>query len=368
MEKCETQPRRPALPLSRPGKSRPQPALDGSGFGPATEYTELRRLLEQQGLFAKEPLFYVGTVSIILAMLSAGLSVLATVQGFGLQLLNAVFLAFVFCQLSFIVHDASHCQIFRSPWKNHVLGTLFTNLVLGMSYGYWRDSHNRHHANPNQVDLDPDIDVSPVAFTEEQARGKTGMGRFIIKYQAYLFIPMLLFDPFRRRKESIQFLFRHKAKTEIFLLGAHYVLVVAFLFLVQESWKALLFLFLQQASYGLFVASVFAPNHKGMLILPKDTQMDLLRRQVVTTRNIQPHLFTDFWFGALNYQVEHHLFPNIPRNKLKGSQRIVREFCVARGILYTETSAFDSYRQTLNYLHSVGATLREEHTGATEAD
>lgn len=368
MESSETQPRRQNLELSRRGKNWPRPALEESGALPAGEYAELRRLLEQKGLFAKQPLYYVGRMSMTLAMLAAGLSVLATAEGFGLQLLNAVFLAFVCCQLSYIVHDAGHGQIFRTPRRNHVLGTLVTNLVLGMSYGYWRESHNRHHASPNQVDLDPDIGVSLVAFTEEQARGKTGLRRVITKYQAYLFIPMLFLDAFRRRKESIQFVWREKANTETILLGAHYALVGAFLFQVVGVWQALLFLSVQQAGYGLFLASAFAPNHKGMPILPKDTQMDLLRRQVVTTRNVRPHPFTDFWYGALNYQIEHHLFPNMPRNKLKESQGIVRAFCAARGIPYRETSALDSYRQTLNYLHRVGAALREEAPDATESD
>lgn len=354
------------LELSRL-RAWPKSTLQKSCAPPASEYAELRRLLDEKGLFAKQPLYYIGRVSMTMALLAAGLIVLATVQGFRLQLLNAVFLAFVFCQLSYVVHDAGHGQIFRTSQRNHALGTLVSNLVLGMSYAYWRGSHNKHHASPNQVDLDPDIDVSLMAFTEEQALAKTGVSRLITKYQAYLFIPMLFFDPFRRRKESIQFLWREKCKVEVVLLGIHYALVGAFLFLALEPSKALLFLFVQQASYGVFVASVFAPNHKGMPILPKDIQMDPLRRQVITTRNVRAHPFTDFWSGALNYQVEHHLFPNMPRNKLKESQSIVRAFCESRGIPYTETSALASYRQTLNYLHHVGAPLRGRAPDATES-
>lgn len=322
------------------------------------EYVELRRLLEQAGLFAGQPAYYFSIISFTIVGLALGLTLLMSLKLFALQLLNAVFLGLVFCQLSYIVHDAGHGQIFRSPRRNQVLGTIVTNLILGMSYSYWRQSHNRHHANPNQVDLDPDIEVSLMAFTEEQARAKTGLSRFITRYQAYLFLPMLFFDSFRRRKESIQFLFRRKNTKEIVLLFVHYALVGTLLFSGLDIWKALLIFFIQQASYGLFVASVFAPNHKGMPLLPKDTEMDFLRRQVITTRNVRSNPFTDFWSGALNYQIEHHLFPNMPRNKLKASRQFVRQFCALRGIPYTETSAFDSFRQTLSYLHRVGGPLR----------
>jgi fatty acid desaturase len=354
------------LKLSRRGSDRTRSTIDRFGVSPPAEYVELKRLLEQEGLFARQPFYYFGMVSITLTALAAGLTMLMTVKLLGVQLLIAVFLALVFCQLSFIVHDASHGQIFHGVRRNHVLGTLVTNLVLGMSYGYWRQSHNRHHANPNQVDRDPDIDISLMAFTEEQARAKTGLGRFVTMYQAYLLVPMLFIDPFRRRKESVQFLFRKKAKKEIVLLVAHYALAGTFLFLALGAWRALLFLFVQQASYGLFVASVFAPNHKGMPLLAKHTQMDFMRRQVITTRNVRSNPFTDFWSGALNYQVEHHLFPNIPRNKLKESRFIVRAFCEAHGLPYTESSALDSYRQTLGYLHGIGAPLRKRALDGTK--
>lgn len=354
MENSEVPPRIQNLEL---GKQRSSSA----------EYAELRRLLEQEGLFASQPFYYVGVVSMVLIALAASLTLLMSVKLFALQLLNAVFLGLIFCQLSYVVHDAGHGQIFRSSRRNHLLGTLVTNLILGMSYGYWRESHNRHHANPNQVDLDPDIEVSLMAFTEEQARTKMGLSRFITMYQAYLFVPMLFFDSFRRRKESIQFLFRKKAMKEIVLVIAHYVLIAIFLFSVFAIWKAILFFLIQQASYGLFVALVFAPNHKGMPLLPKDVEMDFLRRQVITTRNVRSNPFIDFWSGALNHQIEHHLFPNMPRNNLKASRRFVREFCAAHGIAYTETSAFDSFRQTLSYLHRVSGPLRLRVSNGTKS-
>jgi fatty acid desaturase len=356
-----------ALGLSRRSNNRPQLPLNKGEVPLGAEYAQLKRLLELEGLFARQPLYYILTVLVTLAALAASLTIVMNIKLIGLQLLNAVFLGFVFCQLSYVVHDAGHGQIFRSSRKNHLLGTLITSLVLGMSYKYWHQSHNRHHANPNQVDLDPDIEVSMMAFTEEQARAKTGLSRLITMYQAYFFVPMLCFDSFRRRKESIEFLFRSKIKAEIILLAAHYTLIGIFFFASLGLRNAILILFIQQASYGLFVASVFAPNHKGMPILPRGVQMGFLRSQATTTRNIRSNLLTDFWFGALNLQIEHHLFPNMPRNKLRESQPVVREFCATRNIPYNETSALDSYRQTLSYLHRIGAPLRRRDSDETES-
>jgi fatty acid desaturase len=83
--------------------------------------------------------------------------------------------------------------------------------------------------------------------------------------------------------------------------------------------------------------------------------LDHLRRQVLTSRNVRGGWFVDLLLGGLNYQVEHHLFPNMPRTCLRAAQPIVRAHCRALGIPYTETSLLDSYAIALRHLNSVGA-------------
>jgi len=103
----------------------------------------------------------------------------------------------------------------------------------------------------------------------------------------------------------------------------------------------------------------FAPNHKGMPLVEKESQLDFLRRQVLTSRDVKAHPLTDFLYGGLNYQIEHHLFPSMPRSKLREAQTIVRAFCGARSIPYRESGALQSHREILQYLHQVSAPLRE---------
>ena len=86
------------------------------------------------------------------------------------QLLVAGFLAFVFTQLGFIGHDAGHRQIFRSRRANYLVGLLHGNLAIGLSYGWWVDKHNRHHAHPNHEGKDPDIAIGALAFTRPGER------------------------------------------------------------------------------------------------------------------------------------------------------------------------------------------------------
>ena len=95
-----------------------------------------------------------------------------------------------------------------------------------------------------------------------------------------------------------------------------------------------------------------------MPIIPEGADVDFLRRQVLTSRNVRGGWFTDLLLGGLNYQVEHHLFPNMPRPSLRRAQALVRAYCHDHRITYTETSLVGSYLAALRHLHALGAPLR----------
>lgn len=323
------------------------------------EYAVLTKLINAQHLLDRRPASYVLKVLSTAALLATSITALFLLGDSWLQLLNAVFLAFAFGQIAFLSHDAGHREIFTQPWANNLMGYFTGNLLLGMSYSWWVQSHNRHHSNPNS-DLDPDIDVPLLAFSEEQARGKTGFNRFVVKHQHALFFPVLCLAGVNLRRHSILALFNRSAERPVLegtLLFAHFALLLGALLATMDVLHALLFLIINQLLFGLYIGSVFAPNHKGMLML-KSEQMAFLRRQVLTARNVRAHPLTDYWYGGLNYQIEHHLFPTMPRLNLRTAQHIVRKFCKVRSIPYRETSVLQSYREILDHLRTVSASLR----------
>ena len=125
-------------------------------------------------------------------------------------------------------------------------------------------------------------------------------------------------------------------------------------------WSALMVVLIHKGVGGAYMASVFAPNHKGMPQTDSATRMDFVRTQVLTARNVRGHPLTELWYGSLNYQIEHHLFPGMPRLNMRRAQPIIRQFCVEHGIEYYETSFLDSYRELLAFLNEIGAPLRAE--------
>ena len=327
--------------------------------GANSEYLELKRLIDQKGLLNRSHLYYSHKLIVTLTLLGLSLALVAIIDNFWLQLINAVFLALVSGQLAFIGHDAGHHQVFRRARRNEFLGLGF-NLLLAVSRSWWVDKHNRHHSDPNNPDLDPDVDFPILAFSEEQAYTKRGIPRLVVKYQAFLLFPLMMFEALNIRMSSIMFLARSGGKarylyTESVFIALHIALYVAFVAYFLGPLQGLAFVLVHQAVFGLYMGLSFAPNHKGMPMVDK---MDFLHRQVITSRNLLPNRLTDFFFGQLGCQIEHHLFPTMPRNNLRQAQKIVRAFCQERSIPYYETGLLRSYQEILQHLHAVGAPLR----------
>src|ERR687892_718717 len=142
----------------------------------SNQYAELKRLIKQNGLLNPQPAYFGGKISLTLGLLALSLTLLLILDNPWLQLLNAAYLAFVFVQISLVAHDCGHRQFsFHASRKNDWATLIFGNLLLGVSRQWWIDKHNEHHGHPNQIDVDPDIDIPLLAFEEEQALDKRGI-------------------------------------------------------------------------------------------------------------------------------------------------------------------------------------------------
>jgi fatty acid desaturase len=338
---------------ARPAVARPR----------GSDYADLLRQIQRAGLLDRRVGYYLTKITVTAGLLVAGWAAFVAVGDSWWQLAVAAFLAFVFTQIGFIGHDAGHRQIFRSRRANYLLGLLHGNLAIGLSYGWWVDKHTRHHAHPNQEGRDPDIGVGAVAFTAGQVRESRGLNRLIARHQRYLFFPLLMLEGVQLHVASVRALAGHRLRHragEALLLAVHAAGYLAVVVLVLPPVKAAAFIAVQQALFGVYLGCSFAPNHKGMPVLAEEDQLDFLRRQVLTSRNVRGGRFIDFLLGGLNYQIEHHLFPSMPRPNLRRSQALVEDFCRGHGVAYHQTTLLRSYAQALDHLHNLGQPLRPD--------
>jgi fatty acid desaturase len=343
--------------------------LTGPPVRRGSDFAHLSRRIAGAGLLDRRPGGYLLRIVLTLGVFLAGWAGVVALGDSWAQLLVAAGMAVATTQVAFLGHDAGHRQMFRRRGHSEVAGLIAGNLAVGSSYGWWIDKHNRHHANPNHTDSDPDVGAGALVWTYEQAAATRGFSRRLAARQAWFFFPMLLLEGLWLHIASVRALvgrtpdggwatpIRHRA-LEAALLVVHAVGYLGLLFAVMSPVKALLFVAIHQALWGLYMGCAFAPNHKGMP-MPSDDDLDFLRKQVLTSRNIRGGRFVDAALGGLNYQIEHHLFPNMPRTNLRRAQPIVRAYCAERGVGYAETGLVESYRQALAHLHEVGRPVRE---------
>jgi len=323
-------------------------------------YKELHERVRAAQLFKRSYMFYALHALFVLMAIAISWYFLAVTANTILFSIIAMLLAMCLSQLGGYMHDAAHMMILKTKIMNDVAGTICASLAL-MNYNAWKIKHNAHHGHPNQEGHDPDIDIPLFSFTGTRYASKTGLARVLRRYQAYFYFPLtfLLAYSFQFKNNIEYFIREVKTGFRLSILGEMSLHLGGFFlwyvlpFLVFDLLKAVLFITIVPATVGFYIASVFAPNHKGMPVLDRNARLSFLEHQIITSRNIADNCFTDFIYLSLNYQIEHHLFPDCPRNKLKLVTPYIKELCRTHGLSFTVVGLRESFGVILNALSSV---------------
>jgi len=349
------------MPNLTPRASAPAPNFPMNRM--TSSFSELAATIRDTGLLRRSYTFYgiyLGSLILALGGVITGVILLGDSW---FQLLMALALGIVLTQFAFLGHEASHRAVFKSGKANDTLGRVLSAIVVGVSHQWWMNKHSRHHANPNTVGKDPDINPDTVMFRPEDAAQARGLGRWIVARQGWLFFPLILLEGFNLHRLSVVSLVTSGTKKQRWFelpgIALHFGLYLLPLFLFLPFGVACAFLGIQLAVFGFYMGASFAPNHKGMPIIPAEAKVDFLHRQVLTSRNVSGGWPMSILLGGLNFQIEHHLFPNMARPHLIRTREIVREYCADHDILYTETTLLQSYARVVQYLNEVGLAARD---------
>jgi fatty acid desaturase len=328
----------------------PPAAVDPSRAG----FRALALQVRAMGLLDRRPGYYWVKITLTIFAFFAGWALFVMVGNTWAALAVAPLVGMMFTQLGFIGHDAGHNQVFGARRRNHLLGLVVANALIGLSFGWWVPKHSAHHAHPNELGRDPDIGEGVVlAVAGARGNGRGSLASWLARWQAPLFFPLMLLRSVGMHVLGIKSLLRRRDRAsavEASLIVLHAALYLTVVLWVLSPLKALAFVAVQQAVFSLYLGISFAPNHKGMPIIESPTAAGFARRQVVTARNIKGGRFTTFMLGGLNYQIEHHLFESMPRPNLRRVQGLVRDFCIATDLGYCEESFVESFRQIVHHL------------------
>lgn len=329
-----------------------------SNYDGAKAYGRLREKVLAQGLLKRSYQYYFVLVVLVFIGYFTSIYQLITQNSIWQILFWSVAFSFFAVQIAGLVHDSGHRAIFNSVRNNNLFGK-FSASFIAMRYESWRLKHNEHHANPNTEDGDPDFSIPFLALTEDEYRRKKGLGKLLRRYQVYMYFPIGTLVVFSTRLRSIkEFIseFHPKILWEIAIFGLVFVSWFILPFFAFTFLKALIIFMVINAVTGFYLFNIFAPNHKGMPKFSRDVKISFLEKQVMTSRNIQSNWLTDFLYLGLNNQIEHHLFPNCPRNKLHLLIPYVQEAADQAGIEYTHVGIIRTNKIILKELREIALT------------
>lgn len=367
---------------------------DDRQFAFEEAYRELRRQLIKMGMFKGNFWFYVYKQSFNLSMWISAFVMMNITDNAWVHAAASLWMGLFFQQCGWLAHDFCHHQVYKKRRYGDYSGLFWGGVMQGYSMQWWKNKHNGHHAVPNlhnssptSQDGDPDIDTMPLlawsvtqakSFRELRSDGKDSpFTKFMIRNQKIFYFPILLIARLSWLNESFKYAYGVGAASEnakleremkglqypfleMATLAIHYVWSFAFVTgfgRFSASYSFALFM-LMTCSCGFFLAIVFGLGHNGMAVYSADTRPDFWTLQVTTSRNIIgghgiPQWFVDWFCGGLQFQVDHHLFPMIPRHNLRQTHELVKSFCKEWDVGYHEADLVDGTFEVLNCLDKV---------------
>ncbi|KAJ3284050.1 hypothetical protein HK104_010121 [Borealophlyctis nickersoniae] len=345
-----------------------------NGF--ATDVQELRVLIEKMGLYESNKFWYFTKIAQTLSLAVISVTMLAL---FGNNLAgvlsSALLMAVFFQQCGWAAHDFLHHQVFENRSYNDLVGYMIGNLSQGFSVAWWKHKHDTHHSVPNVYDADPDIDTMPLlAWTEHALEGfadfdDATLAKFMVNYQPIIFFPLLSFARLGWAVQSVLWNVKGRRRfdafptslvTELALLTLHYTWYLGAAFTFLNPLYAVFWILASQCGCGLLLAAVFAVNHNGMPIYTKEEakDMDYYQLAIETGRNVTPTPFNNWFTGGLNFQIEHHMFPTIPRHNLPRVAPLVQSLCKKHNVPYHTTSLPQGLYEVVSRLSKVAKKAR----------
>lgn len=259
-----------------------------------------------------------------------------------------------------IMHDANHGAYSQNKKVNNVISTIM--LALGGSDINWRIQHNvLHHTYTNVTDYDEDIDAPSflLRFSPHKELKPIHKYQHIYAWPLYGLMTLMWFIT-KDYNATIRYSKEKLFETQGIKVGWHWFrlifgkLLFATLFLVLPIWLApvpwyisLIGFFVMEIIGGLMLSLTFQPAH----VIPETNfpmpdanytiEEDWAIHQLRTTANFAPEARLLSWYmGGLNYQIEHHLFPNICHVHYRNISKIVRSTAEEFNLPYYSNKTF----------------------------
>ncbi|GLU00755.1 hypothetical protein SLE2022_181000 [Rubroshorea leprosula] len=289
---------------------------------------------------------------------------------------SAMVLGMLWMQSTYVGHDSGHYQVMMTSGYNKIAQLLAGNCVTGISIAWWKWTHNQHHIACNSLDHDPDLQHIPMfavsshlfnsitSYFYERKLKFDSLARFFISYQHWTFYPvmcvarvnlflqtfLLLFNPNRRVPD------RALNIMGILVFWTWFPLLVSYL----PNWEQRIMFVLTSFAVTSIQHVQFCLNHfsANVYIGPPEGN-NWFEKQTSGTLDISCSSWMDWFFGGLQFQLEHHLFPRLPRCQLRKVSPLVRDLCKKHNLPYRSLSFFEANQWTIRTLRTAALQARD---------
>jgi fatty acid desaturase 2 (delta-6 desaturase) len=338
------------------------------------DFREVRELAEVMGLFKPSVLFF----SLhLLHILFLDWAAWAVMYYFGASwlpyLVSLLMITTAEAQCSWLQHDFGHVSVFRSTKSDHFFHFFVMGFMKGASPSWWNHLHYQHHAKPNVMDKDPDVRIETLfvvgdSMPVEVAKSKKkSMPYNWQNYYFFLLGPPLLF-PVYFQIMLFKYIYSRRAWMDLLVVTLFFTKLFYLYAPILGYWGALVFYFTFRCLESNWFTWVAQSNHIPMEI-EHDEALPWLQLQLQATCNVERSFFNDWFTGHLNFQIEHHLFPTMPRHNLYKIAPFVKSVCDKHGISYKVKPLVTAFADIVKSLKHSGelwySTYQAYHTSTS---
>jgi len=346
------------------------------------DFREARQQMLREGLFETDMMYYYKLGSWLAFLFGSALALSLDFVGggtFGAHMLGAAILGIFWQQLAGVGHDLGHSGVTHDFHTDHKLGSFLSSLM-GLSVCWWKSDHNTHHVVCNAVEHDPNIQHMPmIAVTEKifqkpfydtyhkKTVAMDAIARFLVSYQHILFYPLMALGRWNLYAQGFIFLLSgadkaHYKYTELTALTAFFGWFFSLVCTMPTLAEGIAYIFMSHAVAGLLHVQIVLSHwsmetYKGTPYTSKETEWHLM--QLRTTMNVATPEWLDYMHIGLQFQIEHHLYPRLPRHNLRKARELVKPICKKHGIHYHEPGFFAGNIEMWKQLKKVALQARK---------
>jgi len=339
------------------------------------DFRKLHSEFSKAGMFEKKGHGVIYSLCFVALLLFTCVYGVLCCDGFWIHMFSGGLLGFLWMQVAYLGHDSGHYQIMTTRGFNKFAQILSGNCLTGISIAWWKWTHNAHHISCNSLDYDPDLQHLPMlAVSSKLFHSLTSQfygreltfdsaSRFFVSYQHITYYPVMCVARVNLYLQTLLLLFSKRKVPDrafnilgIFVFWSWFPLLVSCL----PNWnERVLFVLtsfcvcsVQHIQFTLnhFAANVYVGAPKGD---------DWFEKQTSGTIDIDCSSWMDWFFGGLQFQLEHHLFPRLPRCHLRNISPVVRELCKKHNLPYRSLSFFEANVWTLRTLRAAALEARD---------